>query len=124
MTRLRELFTYWTTDNGAPYTRIEYQVNKAGHSLLIGLAIVGLLRLFHLHVDPLLMTIAAVIVYWSADWWAPFADHKHTSDHPVAHFTAKLIMGMLAPVLLVSIDHPWWLVAWFVVYLPVLLFQL
>lgn len=117
----KDLYVYWTTDNGAPYSRIEYQVNKAGHCLLISYLLVAVAALCGIRIDLLYTTLLVVLAYWSADWWAPFADHKHTSDKPVIHFTAKLLIGLLACALILAQNHPWVLILWFILYLPVLL---
>lgn len=122
---MRELITYWTTNTHAAISRIEYQMNKAGHSLLIGLAVVALCQLLTIPVHPVVIVTAAAVLYWLAGFpESPLADHVHTAEHPVTHYTAKLLAGLLAPVLLVALVRPWVLVVWFVVYLPVLLFRL
>lgn len=106
---------YWFGKNGYVTTRAEYQLNKVGHILvagLIGPALIG--------VRPLIPVTVAAILYWLAGY-TKLGDNRHGRP-TVVHGLAKLLVGLLAPVLVLG---DWcWLVAWCIVYAPVIIWRL
>lgn len=111
MSRIADGVSYWLAKNGYVTTRAEYQLNKAGHTAIIGLAGYALTPL------PLTVCLVLAAVGYFAAGYTSLGDSRHGAPS-IEHGVAKLLIGLL-PAVLATRD---WrvLVGWAVCYAPVI----